>query len=193
MGDETDGVTPEAAARSRTAEKLDRVAVREYDELRTLARRLKRRVAAWSVLPGTNSLVHETYLRLKGSGHESWNDRTHFLAVATLQLRHVLVDHVRAAKADKRGGDRVRVSLDENANLAPRSSVDALALDEALNKLALHDARQHRVAELRLFGGLSVAEIGAVVGVSERTVKEDWRQARAWLAKRLRSDSGSES
>jgi RNA polymerase sigma factor (TIGR02999 family) len=142
--------------------------------------------------PGTDSLVHETYLSLKSSGHESWHDRTHFIAVAALQLRHLVVDHARATRARKRGGDQVRVSLDEDVDLAPKPVLDVLVLDEALQRLAHHDARQHRVAELRLFGGLSVAEVGAVLGVSERTVKEDWRQARAFLARELRPDSGHE-
>jgi len=132
------------------------------------------------------------YLSLKKTGHESWNDRTHFLAVASLQLRHLIVDHARANQARKRGGDQVRVSLDEDASLASKPAMDVLVLDEALKRLAGHDGRQHRVAELRLFGGLSMAEIGAVLEVSERTVKEDWRQARAWLARELRSGSAVE-
>jgi RNA polymerase sigma factor (TIGR02999 family) len=189
MRDETDRAVPAASTgASQTAEKLDRIAASEYEELRALAHRLRKRVAAWGAVPGTDSLVHETYLRLKSSGHESWQDRTHFLAVASLQVRHLLVDHARAAQASKRGGDRVRVSLDEDANASLKPTIDVLVLDEALMRLARHDGRQHRVAELRLFGGLSVAEIGAVVGVSERTVKEDWRQARAWLTKHLRSE-----
>lgn len=176
-----------------TPGKLDRLAAAEYGKLRDLAHTLRRRVGAARAVPGTESLVHETYLRLRSAGHESWHDEAHFLAVASLQLRHLLVDFARATHARKRGGDQVRVSLDEDANLAPKPAMDVLVLDEALDRLARHDQRQHRVAELRLFGGLSVAEIGAVLEVSERTVKEDWRQARAWLAAQLRSDSGVES
>jgi RNA polymerase sigma-70 factor (ECF subfamily) len=175
----------------RDGAKLDRLASTEYQKLRALAHNLRRRVPATRGVPGTDSLVHETYLRLKSAGHESWHDTAHFLAVASLQLRHLLVDYARATRADKRGGDQVRVRLDENANSAPEPAMDVLVLDETLKRLARHDARQHRVAELRLFGGLSVTEIAGVLKVSERTVKEDWRQAKAWLAAQLRSDSGA--
>jgi RNA polymerase sigma factor (TIGR02999 family) len=178
---------------TRRAEKLDGFAATEYEKLRTLAHGLRRRVAAWRAVPGTDSLVHDTYLSLKSAGHESWQDRTHFLAVASLQLRHLLVDHARASQASKRGGDQLRVSLDEDADVAPKPAMDVLVLDDALQRLARQDARQHRVAELRLFLGLSVAEVAAVLGVSERTVKEDWRLARAWLARELRPDAGVDS
>jgi RNA polymerase sigma factor (TIGR02999 family) len=164
---------------------LDRLTATEYETLRELTHRLRRRHAAGDAGPGTESLVHEAYVRLKSAGNESWHDRTHFLAVAALQLRHLLVDHVRATLARKRGGDHVRVSLDDDAVSTKIPAVDALILDEALNRLARVDARQHRVAELRLFGGMTVEEIGTILGVSPRTVKEDWRLARAWLASHL--------
>lgn len=172
---------------------LDRLTAAEYENLRELTHRLKRRRPSGDAGPGTESLVHEVYVRLKGAGNESWHDRTHFLAVAALQLRHLLVDHARATHARKRGGDQVRVSLDVDAVPTPELGVDVLALDEALHQLARHDARQQKVAELRLFGGLSVEEIGAFLKVSPRTVKEDWRQARVWLAKQLRPNSGGAS
>ena len=110
-----------------------------------------------------------------------------------VQLRHLLVDHARAARAGKRGGEHVRVSLDAEAIPAKAPVLDLLVLDEALNRLARQETRQHRVAELRLFGGLSVVEIAAVLEVSERTVKEDWRLARAWLARELRATSGEDT
>lgn len=192
MSDDTSGtVTPAQPRPSPVAGKLDGWAATEYQKLRSLAYTLRRRLAPPGA-PGTDSLVHEIYLKLKSAGHELWNDRTHFVAVAALQLRHLLVDHARAARSRKRGGDQVQVSLDEDANLAPKPALDVLVLDEALQRLARHDARQHRVAELRLFGGLSMVEIAAVLEVSERTVKEDWRQARAFLARELRPDSGAD-
>ncbi len=178
------------ATRPRMPDSLDRFTAAEYETLRDLTHRLKRRWILAQGAPGTDSLVHEAYLRLKNVGHRSWHDRTHFLAVASLQLRHLLVDHARATQARKRGGGQVLVHLDEESTPAERSTMDVLVLDEALNRLARHDERQHRVAELRLFGGLSVEEIAAVLRVSERTVKEDWRLARTWLAAQLRSDSG---
>ncbi len=186
----SDDATP--APDSPAPTPLDRLAATEYEALRELTHRLKRRRAAGNLGPGTDSLVHETYMSLKSARTQSWNDRTHFLAVASLQLRHLLVDHARATQARKRGGDHVRVSIDEEALPAQTPAMDVLVLDEALSQLARQDARQHRVAEMRLFGGLSVEEIGAILEVSERTVKEDWRQARLWLAAYLRSDSGEE-
>jgi RNA polymerase sigma factor (TIGR02999 family) len=175
------------------SEMLDRFTAAEYETLRELTHRLRRRLGSGRTDPGTDSLVHEAYLRLKSAGNENWHDRTHFLAVASLQLRHLLVDHARAASAQKRGGGQVRVSLDEDRISATKPAMDVLALDEALTGLARYDARQHRVAELRLFGAMSVEEIATVLAVSERTVKEDWRLAKLWLAKRLRNRSGDDA
>jgi RNA polymerase sigma factor (TIGR02999 family) len=180
----SDPVSPE-----RRSDTLDRFTTAEYETLRDFAHRLKRRWVLAGGAPGTDSLVHEAYLRLKNVDNRSWHDRTHFLAVASLQLRHLLVDHARATHARKRGGGQVLVHLEEESIPAGRSAMDVLVLDEALHRLARHDERQHRVAELRLFGGLLVEEIAAVLGVSERTVKEDWRLARTWLAEQLRADS----
>jgi len=178
MSDEEDRIDAPAGT-------LNRLATSEYDALRELSRRLRRRRISGGGGPGTESLVHEVYMRLKSAGNESWNDRTHFLAVAALQLRHLLVDYVRAAQARKRGGDNVRVSLDEDKIPARESGMDVLALDDALHRLARTEPRQQQVAELRLFGGLSVEEVADYLRVSPRTVKEDWRLARAWLAKQL--------
>ena len=181
------------AAQAQVPAGLDGLTTAEYQELCGLAHHLRRRLASSRGVPGTESLVHEMYLRLKGAGHESWHDRAHFIAVAVLQLRHLLVDHARATAAQKRGGEHVLVSFDEGAFGVARSALDVVVVDEALQRLARHDARQHQVAELRLFGGLSVAEIAAVLAVSERTVKEDWRQAREFLARALRSKPQADS
>ena len=175
------------------SEMLDRFTAAEYETLRALTHRLRRRLGSGRTVPGTDSLIHEAYLRLKSAGNETWHDRTHFLAVASLQLRHLLVDHARAATAKKRGGGQVRVTLDEDRISATKPAMDVLALDEALTELARRDARQHRIAELRLFGAMTVEEIATALAVSERTVKEDWRLAKLWLAKRLRNGSGDEA
>lgn len=189
MSDDEGGAFPSGASRPpRATDELDRFAAAEYETLRELTHRLRRRGFAAPDSPGTDSLVHEAYLRLRGSGNVPWHDRTHFLAVAALQLRHLLVDHARRTHAQKREGEHVRVSLDAEKIPARQPVMDVLVLDEALNQLARHEARQHRVAELRLFGALSVEEIAAVLEVSERTVKEDWRLARAWLSRELRRD-----
>ena len=130
------------------------------------------------------ALVHEAYLRLaRGTGH--WRSKTPTsFAVAALQMRNVLVDHARAAGAQKRRGERV--TLKDGHGLVADHRLDVLAVDEALTLLGRHSERQERVAELRLFAGMTVAEIVAVLGVSERTVKYDWRHARAWLTRQLR-------
>lgn len=183
---------PGASRRPRAADELDRFAATEYETLRVLTHRLRRRGLVGHDGPGTDSLIHEAYLRLRNSG-KSWHDRSHFLAVAALQLRHLIVDHARRSHAQKREGEHVRVSLDAEEIPAREPVIDVLVLDEALGRLARQETRQHRVAELRLFGGLSVEEIAAVLEVSERTVKEDWRLARAWLARELRSDPGEKT
>jgi RNA polymerase sigma factor (TIGR02999 family) len=116
----------------------------------------------------------------------AWNDRAHFLAVSARLMRRILVDHARARKYRKRGGDAVRVSFDEALTIARTHRPDFLALDEALRALATLDERKSRVVEMRFFGGLTVAETAAVLHVSSATVMGDWRFARAWLKREMR-------
>jgi RNA polymerase sigma factor (TIGR02999 family) len=155
-----------------------------YDELRALAARYLRQERPGHTLQPT-ALVHEAYLRLVDCDRIDWKGRTHFFAMAAIQMRRILVEHARAAAAEKRGGVGRRVTFDEHLAQAPELSLEFLALDEALGRLAQRHERQGRIAELRLFGGMLVREIAFCVGVSERTVKEDWRVARAWLLKEL--------
>jgi len=161
-----------------------------YDELHGLARKAMAGERRDHTLQAT-ALVHEAWLRLVGREPVGFNGRTHFFATAAQVIRHVLVDAARAHRADKRGGDRGRITLtgfgdaEAAADHASADDVDLLALDEALEALAALDERQARVVELRFFGGLDVAATAAVLGVSERTVKGDWRVAKAWLARRL--------
>ncbi len=131
------------------------------------------------------ALVHEAFLRLVGSPGVPAG-RSDFIALAATAMRRVLVDHARARKAAKRGGDRRRIALD--AAQAPGEDpgeVDVLALDESLERLAALDPRQARIVELRFFGGLGVEAVASVLGVSARTVEADWRMARAWLRREL--------
>lgn len=160
-----------------------------YDELRRLARGYVRRERARSVQ--ATELVHEAYLRLAGDRPRRWRGRTHFLAIAAISMRRVLVERARARGAAKRGGDRVQVTLDEALAAGPGTAVDLLALDEALSSLAALDARQARVVELRFFGGLTVEETAEAAGVSPATVKRDWTLARAWLKRELGTDPGA--
>ncbi len=155
-----------------------------YERLRALARRFLRQERAGHTLQPT-ALVNEAYVRLAGVERLEWQGRTHFLAVAAQQMRRVLVDHARQKIADKRGARRARVTLEEGMAVAAPRWVDVLALDRAIEKLARRNERRAKVVELRLFAGLEVPEIGEALAISERTVKEDWRMARAWLAREL--------
>ena len=154
-----------------------------YDELRALAARRLGRDAAGRTLQAT-ALVHEAYARLVESGATA-SDRAHFFALAARTMRSVLVDHVRAKSAAKRGGDQVRVTLTGQLASAEPATLDLLALDEALRGLAELDQRRAKAVELRFFGGLTNAEVSTVLGISEATVERDLRLAKAWLAREL--------
>ena len=159
-----------------------------YDELHRLARRHMRSERAGHTLQPT-ALVHEAYLRLVGSDNGPWQDRAHFFAVAANVVRRILVQHARARRSQKRGGDRQRVSLDEVQPAGAEITNDrVLAVDEALERLAELDPAKARLVELRFFAGLTNAEIADATGVSERTVARGWDFARAWLSRALRED-----
>ncbi len=157
-----------------------------YDELRRLAGSYLRRERPGQTLQAT-ALVHEAYMRLVKPGDQPWTGRTHFLAIAAVSMRQVLVDRARRRHAAKRGGERQRITLDEGLLPAPVAddSVDLVALDRALTELAALDAQQARIVELRYFGGLTVDETAEVVHSSPATVKRHWTLARAFLKKAL--------
>jgi RNA polymerase sigma-70 factor, ECF subfamily len=155
-----------------------------YDELRSLAARHLRSERPNHTLQPT-ALVHEAYLKLIDQTRVDWQGRTHFFAVGAKIIRRILVDHARQHKRFKRGGGAARVTLDDAVALAPQREEQILALDEAMEKLAKLDARQAQVVEMRFFGGLSVKEVAAQLGVSTRTVEGDWTMARAWLLREL--------
>jgi RNA polymerase sigma factor (TIGR02999 family) len=129
--------------------------------------------------------VHEVFLRLDGVGRVSWQDRAHFMAVAARVMRRVLIDRARRRRAAKRGGPADAVTLSESRSPVEAVEVDVVALDEALDRLAVLDVRQSKVVEMRCFGGLTHVEIAEVFGVSVPTVKRDWRVARLWLRRAL--------
>ncbi len=156
-----------------------------YEELKRLAASLMRRERQNHTLQAT-AVVHEAYLRLIDQTQVDWKGKTHFLAVAAQMMRRVLIDHARERGAAKRGGGAERVTLDDAEKaLSAESVLDLMDLESALEELSQRDERQARVAVLRFFGGLSVKEVAHVSGMSERSVKEDWRFARAWLRHRL--------
>lgn len=152
-----------------------------YDELRRIAVRYMRKEPVGNSLQPT-ALVHEAYLKLHKMHAIDWQNRSHFFAVSAHTMRQILVDHARARNAGKRGAEWNQVSL-EVGQLAGASepAVDVVDLDEALGRLETFDQRQAKVVEMRFFGGLSEDEISAELGISERTVKRDWRVAKAWL------------
>lgn len=157
-----------------------------YDELRRLAASYLRRERPGQTLQAT-ALVNEAYIRLIAEKAHNWQNRTHFLAIAALSMRQILVQRARSRKAAKRGGDPQRITLDERLLPAPGrgGDIDLVALDAALDKLAALDQRQAKIVELRYFGGLSVEEAADALDISPATVKRDWTLARAWLKKEL--------
>jgi RNA polymerase sigma factor (TIGR02999 family) len=163
-----------------------------YAELHRLARRYMRRENAGHTLQ-TSALVNEAYLRLIEVHRVRWRNRRHFLAVSAQIMRRILVDFARARQSLKRGGSACRVSLDEGLVASPEPGSDLIALDEALEKLSLLNARQSQVVELRYFAGLNEEEVAKVLKVSTRTVRHDWSLARAWLYRELSLGGGGDS
>ena len=156
-----------------------------YPQLHRIAAHLLQRERTDHTLE-PNALVNELYVRLFGTQAVSYQDRVHFFALAAQTMRRILIDHARAGQAGKRGGEQQRVNLSAVDGLNPESHhEDMLALDALLTKLAAVDPRAARVVELRFFGGLQEDEVAEVLGVSEITVKRDWKAARAWLVGRL--------
>ena len=157
-----------------------------YEELRAIAHaRLAWRGAGGTL--STTALVHEAYLKLAGQSPSKWSDRAHFFAVASLAMRHVLVDFAKARVTLKRGGTRRRITLDDDA-IAVDDQADALLqLDDALARLAAREPRLAKVVELRFFGGLAEDEIAESLGVTVRTVRRDWVKARVMLRHVLES------
>ena len=171
---------------------LDQLMPLVYERLRAQARRQLRGEPAGGLLQ-TTALVHEVYLRLIGTQEVSWHDRVHFFALSAQIMRRILVDAARARTAAKRGGRGGRPEHGSAIDLDQIPTIDSSAsslcdLDDALEELSRIDPRRARVIELRFFGGLSVEETAEVLEVSPQTVMRDWRLARAWLARELRSD-----
>lgn len=160
---------------------------RVYGDLRRIARRQLWRERIGHTLQPT-ALAHEAYLKLAEQERVEWRGRTHFLAVASLAMRRILVSQARERAAAKRGGGALRVTLDPELALGERD-LDLADLDEALEDLAKADLRAARVVELRFFGGLTIEETAEALGVSPATVKVDWSLARSWLYRRLTPSS----
>jgi RNA polymerase sigma factor (TIGR02999 family) len=156
-----------------------------YGHLKSLAHRQLRGERAGHTL-NTTALVHEAYLKLVGQVEVEWQNRVHFLAVAAQAMRRRLVDYARARLAEKRGGGVAVITLNEELHGEYAQPEELVALDEALTRLKALDGRQAAVVEYHFFGGLTHQEIAEVMGMSEPTVRRDWRAARAWLGVQLR-------
>jgi RNA polymerase sigma factor (TIGR02999 family) len=156
-----------------------------YDELHRIAGRYMARQQHGHTLQ-TTGLIHEAYLRMANQEEKRWENRAHFFAVAATVMRHILVDHARARQRDKRGGDVLKVSLDEAIAKADDRALEITALDDALTTLATFDPQQSRIVELRFFGGLTMEEIAEAMAISLSTVEREWRAARAWLGRQLK-------
>lgn len=167
------------------ADASDKLLALLYGDLKLRARRQLRRERRDHTLQPT-ALVHEAYLRLVRQEDVTWQNRAQFLGLAAVMMRRVLLDHGRGRGAGKRGGSWVRVPLEEDAGSAAATEAEMGDLETALDELALQDARQARLVELRVFGGLTYEEAAEVVGISPATARRDWTLARAWLFRRLR-------
>lgn len=174
------------ALHSGSRESIDRLVPLLYDQLRAIAHRQLARRAAGGTLE-TTALVHEAYLKVADQSGVEVHDRSHLLALASLAMRHVLVDRARAATRLKRGGASANVTFDEDCIAVDDQPVALLQLDEALTQLAELEPRLARVVECRFFGGLTEEEIAAALGVTVRTVQRDWAKARMLLRRALES------
>ncbi|HEY6196330.1 MAG TPA: ECF-type sigma factor [Candidatus Eisenbacteria bacterium] len=155
-----------------------------YRELRELAAHHLRGERAGHTLQPT-ALVHEAYLRMNARGGLALQGRTHFMAVASIAMRRVLVDHARARAALKRGGGVTHVTVAEANAISEDRTQDVLVVDAALARLALEDPQAERIVEMRFFAGMTELEIAGVLGVSDRWVRKQWAFARAWLRREL--------
>jgi RNA polymerase sigma factor (TIGR02999 family) len=162
----------------------DRLMPLVYAELRRIAAAHLRKEAANHSLQPT-AIVNEAYIRLVEINRVDWQGRGHFFAVASGAMRRILVDHARATRAEKRGGGVETCSFDEALVAFPGRSPDVLALDDALHRLSQLDARQAKIVEMMFFSGMTEEETGDALAISSRTVKRDWRIAKAWLYKEL--------
>lgn len=165
---------------------LDKLLPFVYDELHRQASRYLHRERHDHTLQ-TTALINEAYMKLIDQSEVEWQNRAHFFAIAAQTMRRILVDYARTRKREKRGGDDVKLQLDDAMNVsAKEKSIDLVALDEALNRLAEFDERQAKVVELRYFSGMTEEETAEVLNISTATVRRDWNMAKAWLFHQLK-------
>ncbi len=163
-----------------------------YDELRRLASRYLRRERSDHTLQST-ALVHEAYLRLVDQRNVRWQNRAQFYGIAAELIRRILVDHARAKQAAKRGGDALKLTLNEALDASAPRDLDLVRLDDVLQGLSKIDPQQSRVVELRFFAGLTIEETAEVLRISPATVKRDWLVAKAWLRREMMERGGGKA
>ncbi len=168
-------------------EALDDLMPFVYQELRRLAKNYMRNQRSDHTLQ-TTALVNEAYLRLIDSSQVRWQNRTHFFAISAQLMRRILIDFARAKNANKRGGDSPKITFDERLPVSVEKETELIALDEALKELAVMSPRQAQIVEMRYFGGMNEKEIGEALEISTRTVRRDWRVAKAWLFRKLKKN-----
>jgi RNA polymerase sigma factor (TIGR02999 family) len=184
MGTEVNQVDTTGDLGTSSREEIDRLVPQLYNELREIAHRHLSQRRDGATLD-TTALVNEAYLKLVDQSRAQWEDRVHFLSVAALAMRHILTDRAKARRSIKRGGDRLRVTLDEST-IGQDDAPDALLqITDALDRVAMIDPRLARMVEYRFFGGLTNEEIAAALHVTERTVERDWIKARMLLREML--------
>ncbi len=176
------GLLSEYQAGNRAA--LDELFPLIYDELKRVAgNKLKNERADHTLQP--TALVHEAYLRLISQESVDWANRVQFFGIASEMMRRILTNHAAARNTDKRGGQNLKVELDEALMFTTGRGVDLIALDKALTELAEIDPQQAQIVELRFYTGLKVEEVAELLKISDSTVKREWRMAKAWLFNRL--------
>jgi RNA polymerase sigma factor (TIGR02999 family) len=176
-----------AEVREGSPEAWERLVALVYADLRRIARAHLRGRGRRETLQ-TTALVHEAWLRLARPSEAGFHDRVHFLAVASRAMRQVLLDHARARGAAKRSGNEVTLDIERQHPAAPGRGAELLALEAALVELERVEPRLGRVVEMRFFGGMTAEEVALVLGLSDRTIKSDWRKARAFLEVRLAAE-----
>ena len=179
------GITQLLLGASRGDQKaVDALFEKVYGELRSLAKSYWQDERPDHTLQAT-ALVHEAYLRLVGSEHIEWQNRAQFFSIAAQVMRHILVDHARRHRSEKRGSGEPRLALDEAISFAKDRDINLVALDDALKALAELDEEQSRIVELRFFAGLSIKEVAAALDISEIAVSRKWSAAKLWLRKQI--------
>ena len=188
MGSAPDTTALLIKGRRGQKEAIDQLVPQIHDELKQIAHRLLQRRPAGGVL-NTTALVHEAYLKLIDHSQVEWTDQAHFQALSARAMRQILVDHFREQQAQRRGGDWQEVTFEQGKIPVEHRGATLIALDDALEELLKTDERLAQIVMYRFFGGMSHQAIADVLGLSSRTIRREWRTAKAWLYRRLTSST----